>query len=76
MFALIFIFLVSGNSKVSMSFNYRIAPSAVHSTSITTCEAIKKNTHNTITTTHRRRVENKGGRILFTAAVSYLPWTY
>jgi len=36
----IFRFLVSGNSQISMSFSYRIAPSTVHSIIISTCEAI------------------------------------
>ena len=40
MVALIFRLLVSGNSQVSMSFNYRITPSDLHSTTISTCEAI------------------------------------
>jgi hypothetical protein len=40
MVAVIFRFLASGNSKVSMSFSYRITPSTVHFTTITTCKAI------------------------------------
>jgi len=36
----IFRFLASGNSQISMSFSYRIAPSTVHSIIISTCEAI------------------------------------
>jgi len=33
-------FLDSGNSQISMSFSYRIAPSTMHSIIISTCEAI------------------------------------
>jgi hypothetical protein len=40
MVVLIFRFLVSGNSEISMSFSYRIAFSTVHSIIISTWEAI------------------------------------
>jgi len=36
----IFRFLASGNSQITVSFSYRIAPSTVHSIIISTCEAI------------------------------------
>jgi hypothetical protein len=40
MVVFIFRFLASGNSQISMSFSYRIAPSAVHSIIISTYKAI------------------------------------
>ncbi|XP_068084402.1 putative nuclease HARBI1 [Anabrus simplex] len=33
-------YLASGNSQISMSFSYRISPTAVHSIIVSTCEAI------------------------------------
>jgi hypothetical protein len=40
MVVFIFRFLASGNSQISMNFSYRISPSTVHFTIVSTCEAI------------------------------------
>jgi len=40
MVVLIFRFLASGNSQISMSFSYGITPSTLHSIITSTCEAI------------------------------------
>jgi hypothetical protein len=76
MVAVIFRFLASGNSKVSMSFSYRIAPSTVHFTTISTCKAIWEKLPTTQLPQPIEEGWKKGERILFTAAVFCLTWTY
>jgi hypothetical protein len=67
---LIFRFLASGNSQISMSFSYRVAPSTAHYTIMSTCETIwNKVSPKKLQPTSRTRMEDTSGRILFTVAV-------